>query len=98
MLYLSKLLEVSSVFKIEKQQIIYNFFNRILQNSKDPVKGGNFNYCTVFYLFKTHMQTLQTFKNFYIFIGVKGDWDFQISDLVKKTLMELRFNPCGEFR
>ena len=28
---------------------------------------------------------------------VKGDWDFQISDLVK-TLMELIFNSCGEFR
>ena len=28
---------------------------------------------------------------------VKGDWDFRISDLVK-TLMELIFNPCGEFR
>ena len=29
--------------------------------------------------------------------GVKGDWDFRISDLVK-TLMELIFNTCGEFR
>ena len=29
--------------------------------------------------------------------GAKGDWDFRISDLVK-TLMELIFNPCGEFR
>ena len=27
----------------------------------------------------------------------EGDWDFQISDLVK-TLMELIFNPCGVFR
>ena len=26
----------------------------------------------------------------------KGDWDFRISDLVK-TLLELIFNPCGEF-
>ena len=26
----------------------------------------------------------------------KGVWDFQISDLLK-TLMELIFNPCGEF-
>ena len=32
----------------------------------------------------------------YIYMGVKGDWDFQISDLVK-TLMELIFNPYGEF-
>ena len=30
--------------------------------------------------------------------GTKGDWDFRISDLKKKTLMELIFNPCGEFR
>ena len=30
-------------------------------------------------------------------MGTKGEWDFQISDLVK-TLMELIFNPCGEFR
>ena len=29
--------------------------------------------------------------------GAKSDWDFQISDLVK-TLMELIFNLCGEFR
>ena len=29
--------------------------------------------------------------------GAKGYWDFRISDLVK-TLMELIFNPCGEFR
>ena len=29
--------------------------------------------------------------------GEKGDWDFRISDLVK-TLMELIFNSCGEFR
>ena len=29
--------------------------------------------------------------------GAKGDWDFRISDLVKK-LMELMFNTCGEFR
>ena len=28
----------------------------------------------------------------------KGDWDFQISDLVIKTLVELIFNPCGEFQ
>ena len=36
---------------------------------------------------------------FYILLrGMRGDWDFQISDLVKKTLMEQRFNPCGEFR
>ena len=28
----------------------------------------------------------------------KGDWEFRISDLVKKTLMELIFNPCDEFR
>ena len=31
-------------------------------------------------------------------LGTKGDWDFRISDLVKKTLMEMIFNPCGEFR
>ena len=30
-------------------------------------------------------------------MGAKGDWDFRISDLVNKTLMELIFNPCGEF-
>ena len=29
-------------------------------------------------------------------MGTKGDWDFRISGLVK-TLMELIFNPCGEF-
>ena len=29
--------------------------------------------------------------------GAKGDGDFLISDMVK-TLMELIFNPCGEFR
>ena len=29
-------------------------------------------------------------------MGEKDDWDFRISDLVK-TLMELIFNPCGEF-
>ena len=28
----------------------------------------------------------------------KGDWDFRISDQVKKTLMEPIFNHCGEFR
>ena len=27
----------------------------------------------------------------------KGDWDFRISNL-EKTLMELMFNLCGEFR
>ena len=31
------------------------------------------------------------------FAGTKGDWDFRISHQVK-TLMELIFNPCGEFR
>ena len=30
--------------------------------------------------------------------GAKRDCDFLISDLVKKTLIELIFNPCGEFR
>ena len=30
-------------------------------------------------------------------LGAKGDWDFRSYDLVK-TLMELIFNPCGEFR
>ena len=30
-------------------------------------------------------------------MGAKGDWDFRISDLVK-SLMELIFNPCPEFR
>ena len=30
-------------------------------------------------------------------MGAKGDWDFRISDLVK-TLMDLIFKPCGEFR
>ena len=29
--------------------------------------------------------------------AAKGDWDFRNSDLLK-TLMELIFNPCGEFR
>ena len=29
--------------------------------------------------------------------GAQCDWDFRISELVK-TLMELIFNPCGEFR
>ena len=33
----------------------------------------------------------------YITLLAKGDWDFRISDLVK-TLMELIFNACGEFR
>ena len=28
----------------------------------------------------------------------KVGWDFRISDLVKKTLTELMFNLCGEFR
>ena len=27
----------------------------------------------------------------------KDGWDFRISDMVK-NLMELIFNPCGEFR
>ena len=27
----------------------------------------------------------------------KGDWEFRLSDLVK-TLMELVFNPCGDYR
>ena len=31
-------------------------------------------------------------------MGAKVDWDFQISGLVKKTLMELIFNPSVEFR
>ena len=30
--------------------------------------------------------------------GPKSDCDFRISDLVDKTLMELIFNPYGEFR
>ena len=30
-------------------------------------------------------------------VSGEGDWDFRITDLVK-TLMELIFNPCGEFR
>ena len=29
--------------------------------------------------------------------GAKGDWDFE-SPIWSKTLMELIFNPCGEFR
>ena len=29
--------------------------------------------------------------------GAKGDWDFRISDLVKKTLMKLIFNLYDEF-
>ena len=32
----------------------------------------------------------------YYFEGAKVDWDFRISDLMK-TLMELIFNPCGDF-
>ena len=32
-------------------------------------------------------------------MGAKVDWDIWISDLVKKkTLVELIFNPCVEFR
>ena len=31
-------------------------------------------------------------------MGAKGEWDFRISDLVKKNLKELIFNLCGEFR
>ena len=31
------------------------------------------------------------------YVAAKGKWDFRISDLVK-TLMELTFNSCGEFR
>ena len=30
-------------------------------------------------------------------MGAKGDGDFRIYDVVK-TLMELIYNPCGEFR
>ena len=33
----------------------------------------------------------------YVLMGAEGDWDFRISDL-SKTLMELIFKPCGEFR
>ena len=32
-----------------------------------------------------------------VHIWVKGNWDFRISNLVK-SLMELMFNPCSEFR
>ena len=32
-----------------------------------------------------------------LYMGAKGDWDFRISDMVK-TLKELIFNPCVEFR
>ena len=32
-----------------------------------------------------------------VLMGAKGDWDFCMSDLVKKTLMELIFNPYGKF-
>ena len=39
------------------------------------------------------------FKHLYVGnSGTKGDWEFRIFDLVKETLMELIFNPCGEFR
>ena len=39
-----------------------------------------------------------SWKTYMIFIeGVKGYWDFRISDLTK-TLIELIFNPYGEFR
>ena len=54
--------------------------------------------------FMEHMVKKSQFSFFvaisfiYRFVGAKGDWDFRISDLVKKTLMELIFNPCGEFR
>ena len=36
-------------------------------------------------------------KNNNIIVGAKGDWDFRIS-VCSKTLMELIFNPRGEFR
>ena len=31
-----------------------------------------------------------------VYLGSKGDWDLRISDLAK-TLMELIFNPSGDF-
>ena len=44
---------------------------------------------------------VQTYPSTDLFIysldmRAKGDWDFRISDL-EKTLMELIFNPCGNF-
>ena len=42
---------------------------------------------------------LHTYLHTYEHKGAKGDWDFRISDLIKKkTLVELIFNPCGEFQ
>ena len=36
---------------------------------------------------------------FFTYMRGKNFWDFRISDLAKKkTLMEVIFNPCGEFR
>ena len=50
------------------------------------------------YLFISYysMQISFVFNISIIISEVKGDWDFRITDLVK-TLMELIFNPCGEF-
>ena len=56
--------------------------------------------CTCWYdLFKKieNYKKFLAYRFIYIKMGVKDDWDFQISDLVK-TLMELMFNHCGEFR
>ena len=47
-----------------------------------------------------HQNYITNFMNLWTLpyiMGAKGDWDFRISDLVK-TLMELIFNPCGEFQ
>ena len=46
-----------------------------------------------------HIKDVSCFpeKKNVIYMGSKGDWDFRISDL-SKTLVELIFNPCGEFR
>ena len=36
-------------------------------------------------------------KEYITNMAVKGDWEFWISDVVR-NLMELVFNPCGEFQ
>ena len=36
-------------------------------------------------------------RNSVSYLEVKGDWDFRVFDLVKKTLIELIFNPFGQF-
>ena len=44
----------------------------------------------------TMFQKSSHFYFSYLWYGVKGDWDFQFSDLAKTSWNW--FNPCGEFR